>query len=87
MKVAKNAQELEIEEILISDVSPVVRRIPEAPQTIYNEGSAEAERAIITVTRKLKPSLSTEAVVNDLIREAMSAENLATIYCGKESSF
>jgi len=44
--------------------------------------SIEAERAILIVSRKLANTLSVEATVNELIREARSTENLALLYCG-----
>ena len=44
--------------------------------------SNEADRALAVVRKKLGKSLSVEATVNELIRQATDEKNLATLYCG-----
>ena len=46
-----------------------------------NEPS-EADRALTVVAKKLGKSLSVEATVNELIRQATDERNLAVLYCG-----
>jgi ataxia telangiectasia mutated family protein len=46
-----------------------------------NEPS-EADRALTIVAKKLGKSLSVEATVNELIRQATDERNLAVLYCG-----
>ena len=46
-----------------------------------NEPS-EADRALAMVSKKLGKSLSAEATVNELIRQATDEKNLAVLYCG-----
>jgi len=45
----------------------------------------EADRALTVVSKKLGKSLSVEATVNDLIRQATDERNLAVLYCGCKS--
>jgi ataxia telangiectasia mutated family protein len=42
----------------------------------------EADRALTVVAKKLGKSLSVEATVNELIRQATDERNLAVLYCG-----
>ena len=42
----------------------------------------DADRALATVAKKLSASLSVEATVNELIRQATDERNLAVLYCG-----
>lgn len=42
----------------------------------------EADRALAVVAKKLSKSLSVEATVNELIRQATDERNLAVLYCG-----
>lgn len=42
----------------------------------------EADRALAIVAKKLSASLSVEATVNELIRQATDERNLAVLYCG-----
>ena len=50
-------------------------------QSKVNE-AGEADRALAVVSKKLTASLSVEATVNELIREATDEKNLAVLYCG-----
>ncbi|KAL1659015.1 hypothetical protein GGF50DRAFT_66148 [Schizophyllum commune] len=43
-----------------------------------------ADRALMSVARKLDGSLSVEFTVNELIAEATDMQNLATIFCGEQ---
>lgn len=43
---------------------------------------SEADRALTVVAKKLGKSLSVEATVNELIRQATDERNLAVLYCG-----
>lgn len=43
---------------------------------------SEADRALTVVAKKLSKSLSVEATVNELIRQATDERNLAVLYCG-----
>jgi len=43
---------------------------------------SEADRALTVVAKKLGKSLSVEATVNELIRQATDERNLAMLYCG-----
>ncbi|EXJ78824.1 hypothetical protein A1O1_09226 [Capronia coronata CBS 617.96] len=43
---------------------------------------SEADRALTVVAKKLSKSLSVEATVNELIRQATDEKNLAVLYCG-----
>ncbi|KAL9106135.1 MAG: hypothetical protein Q9227_008783 [Pyrenula ochraceoflavens] len=44
--------------------------------------TSEADRALTVVEKKLGKSLSVEATVNELIRQATDERNLAVLYCG-----
>ena len=46
------------------------------------DGPSEADRALTVVEKKLGKSLSVEATVNELIRQATDERNLAVLYCG-----
>lgn len=52
------------------------------PGSITEEIGTEADRALLVVEKKLSASLSTSAVVNELIQEATDPENLALIFAG-----
>lgn len=47
-----------------------------------NRHEGEATRALLVVTHKLSKSLSVQAVVNQLIRQASDDNNLAYLFCG-----
>lgn len=49
--------------------------------------AAEAERALATVERKLSPSLSARAAVNELIQTASDERNLAVLFAGEYTNY
>lgn len=53
-----------------------------ADKTLMANEPSEADRALAIVAKKLSKSLSVEATVNQLIRQAMDERNLAVLYCG-----
>ena len=46
------------------------------------EEAGEAERALLVVSKKLSPTLSVQATVNELIQQATDDKNLAVLFCG-----
>ena len=46
------------------------------------EEAGEAERALMVVSKKLSPTLSVQATVNELIQQATDEKNLAILFCG-----
>lgn len=46
------------------------------------EEAGDAERALLVVSKKLSPTLSVQATVNELIQQAMDEKNLAALFCG-----
>ena len=62
---------------------------PAIPAGMANEGrkgggeeAGDAERALLVVSKKLSPTLSVQATVNELIQQAMDEKNLAALFCG-----
>ena len=46
------------------------------------EEAGEADRALMVVSKKLSPTLSVQATVNELIQQATDEKNLAVLFCG-----
>ncbi len=62
-------------------------RGPPSTDDETNEGGQEAERALLVVEQKLSNTLSSQAIINELIQEASDHNNLANLFCGNSIEF